>query len=119
MPELALQRIVRYSEPRPQQDGSEYNAVTEVRSAERVLVCVPASSLARLLVRRGVRLANRLHARLIVLHVTEPNRGVHASGSRNYQELVESLQLARALGADVVTRPVAPKRGRSPGHLRE
>jgi two-component system sensor histidine kinase KdpD len=65
---------------------------------QAVLVCVPASDLAQPLVRRGVHLAKRLRARLVALHVAQPSR-------TGYQEAVRALQLARALGAEVMTEP--------------
>jgi two-component system sensor histidine kinase KdpD len=59
---------------------------------------VPANELAQLLVRRGVHLAERLGARLVVLHITQPGY------SPGHQEAMKALELARALGAEVQTR---------------
>src|SRR5262249_50672125 len=46
----------------------------------------------------------RLRARLVVVHVTQPSRGIGAARSRSHQDAVKALQLARALGAEVHTR---------------
>jgi two-component system sensor histidine kinase KdpD len=67
-------------------------------SDETVLVCVPANAMAQLLVRRGVHLAERLGAKLIVLHIAQPGR------SRGHHEAMKALELARALGAEVEVR---------------
>ena len=74
------------------------------QSTETVLVCLPASRQAQTVLRRGVELAERLEARLIVLHVTQPARTFSAENSRGHQEAVKALQLAAALGAEVQTR---------------
>jgi two-component system sensor histidine kinase KdpD len=54
--------------------------------------------MALLLVRRGVHLADRLGAKLIVLHIAQPGR------SRGHHEAMKALELARALGAEVQVR---------------
>ena len=72
-------------------------------SADTVLVCVLRGDEAQVLVRRGVHLADRLRARLIVLHISEPGGGLQPDASRGHQEMVKALQLARALGAEVHT----------------
>jgi two-component system sensor histidine kinase KdpD len=67
-------------------------------SDDTVLVCVPSNELAQLLVNRGVHLAERLRARLVVLHIAQPGQ------SQGHQEAMKALELARALGAEVQTR---------------
>ena len=74
------------------------------QSTETVLVCLPASSQAQTVLRRGSELAERLQARLVVLHVTQPMRTFSAESSRGHQEAVKALQLAGALGSEVHTR---------------
>jgi K+-sensing histidine kinase KdpD len=68
-----------------------------------VLIGVAASDQAQELVRRGVQLADRLGGSAVVLHVAEPGVNPSAEASRGYQEATRALQLARALGADVIT----------------
>lgn len=113
--ELALRRMAEHTEHKLSQHAHSSSAHVPRRSTgqadrpapsrELVLVCVPANDLAQPLVRRGVLLAKRLHARLVVLHVAPPNRNLPTNGSTGYQETVRALQLARALGAEVITEP--------------
>jgi two-component system sensor histidine kinase KdpD len=98
--ELALRRMGQHIESRLKNDAGSSQP-----SGDTVLVCVPANDLAQPLVRRGVLLAQRLHARLVVLHVAPANRTLPSDGSSGYQETVRALQLARALGAEVITEP--------------
>jgi two-component system sensor histidine kinase KdpD len=72
-------------------------------SSETVLVCVLHGDEAQALVRRGVHLAERLRGRLIVVHISEPGRGLQTDASHRHHEIVKALQLARALGAEVHT----------------
>jgi two-component system, OmpR family, sensor histidine kinase KdpD len=92
--ELTLRRMTDYNERRLR-DVPHVDLTAP--SSETVLVCVPPSDLAQLLVRRGVRLAERLRARLIVLHIAQPGH------SRGHHEAMKALELARALGAEVRT----------------
>ncbi len=68
-----------------------------------MLIGVAASEQAQELVRRGLQLADRLGGSAVVLHVLEPSLNPSAEASRGYQEATRALQLARALGADVMT----------------
>lgn len=96
--ELTLRRMADHAERKLQayQVGD-----LAAPSCETVLVCVPPNELAQLLVRRGVHLAERLSARLVVLHIGQPGH------SRGHHEAMKALELARALGAQVQTRSAA------------
>jgi len=96
--ELTLRRTVDHTERKL--EASQRGALAPL-SDETVLVCVPANALAQALVRRGVHLAERLRARLVVLHIAQPGH------SRGHQEAMKALELARALGAEVETRSAA------------
>jgi two-component system sensor histidine kinase KdpD len=72
-------------------------------SPETVLVCILRGDEAQVLVRRGVHLADRLRARLIVASIGEPGGWLYQDGQHGHQDMVKSLQLARALGAEVHT----------------
>lgn len=96
--ELTLRRTVDHTERKL--EASQRGALASLTD-ETVLVCVPANALAQVLVRRGVHLAERLRARLVVLHVAQPGH------SRGHQEAMKALELARALGAEVETRSAA------------
>ena len=101
--ELALRRMAEHTEHKLSQHRHRSGADGPEPSGETVLVCVPANDLAQPLVRRGVLLAKRLRARLVVLHVAQSSRTLPSDGSRGHQESVKALQLARALGAEVIT----------------
>jgi two-component system sensor histidine kinase KdpD len=92
--ELTLRRLADHNERKL----LAYQRSLAAPSAETVLVCVPAKDLAQLLVRRGVHLAERLGAKLVVLHIAQPG------DSRGHHEAMKALELARALGAEVQTR---------------
>ncbi len=95
--ELTLQRVAAHVA----HDGGPDTAA-ESSSAGTILVGLPATNQAQAVLMRGIHLAERLHARLVVLHVT-PTAG--GSGPvRGYQAVAKALQLARALGAEVHTR---------------
>ena len=79
----------------------------ESSSRETVLVCLPASDQAQAVLRRAVHIADSVQARLVVLHVSRPNRSLDSEESRRYQEAVKALQLARAFGAEVHMRSAA------------
>jgi two-component system sensor histidine kinase KdpD len=92
--ELTVRRLAEYDERK----FRAYKRGLSTASDETVLVCVPANEMALLLVRRGVHLADRLGAKLIVLHIAQPGR------SRGHHEAMKALELARALGAEVQVR---------------
>jgi len=94
--ELTLQRVAAHAA----RDGAD--PATQPSAPEKVLVCLPATNQAQAILMRGVHLANRLHARLLALHVMPTSGGIDAE--RGYQSVARALQLARALGGDVHTR---------------
>ena len=103
--ELTLRRMVEHRRRRLDVVSGTNGAAAEApsTSAETVLVCLPSGSHAQTVLTRGVHLAERLQARLVVVHVTEPG-GPRAESSRARQEVMKSLQLASVLGAEVQSR---------------
>ncbi len=101
--ELTLRRKALHTQHRLVERADVHGLSVPALSAEAVLVCVLRGDEAQALVRRGVHLADRLRARLIVVHISEPSGGLPADASRGHQETVKALQLARALGAEVHT----------------
>jgi two-component system sensor histidine kinase KdpD len=101
--ELTLRRMALHAERKLQESRDLDGFSVPSPSTETVLVCVLRGDEAQVLVRRGVHLADRLRARLIVLHISEPGGGLQPDASRGHQEIVKALQLARALGAEVHT----------------
>ena len=102
--ELTLRRVAEHAQRKLQAPERDSNLATAPPGHETILVCLPPSSHAAALLTRGVHLAEQLRARLVVLHVTQPSRGLHLEVQREHQEVVKALQLARALGAEVHTR---------------
>lgn len=93
--ELTLRRMAEHTERKLQ----DYQLDSlSVPSSEIVLVCIPPNDMAQVLVRRGVRLAERLRAKLVVLYIVESGQ------SPGHHEAMRALELARALGAEVQTR---------------
>ncbi|MBV9578356.1 MAG: sensor histidine kinase KdpD [Chloroflexi bacterium] len=87
--ELTLQQVATHA-----QRKEAHGLHAEPISDETVLVCLPAARQAQAILISGVHLARRLHARLLVLHVTRHSNVVD----------IGVLQLARALGAEVHTQ---------------
>jgi two-component system, OmpR family, sensor histidine kinase KdpD len=100
--ELTLRRVADHAQ-RKLQTPERDSPLAAPPCDETILVCLPPGSHAAALLTRGVHLAEQLRARLVVLHVTQPSRGLHLEAQRGHQEAVKALQLARALGAEVHT----------------
>ena len=101
--ELALRRVAEKTDDQLQQYMHSRGIEEPWHCAERVLVCVPPTSQAQQLVRRGFRLAERLGGRLVVLHITQPRKKLDPKLSQAYQDVQKALTLAQELGAEVVT----------------
>lgn len=101
--ELALRRVAEQNEDKLEQYMRSKGIDEPWHCAEKVLVCVPPTCQAQQLVRRGVHLAERLQAALTVLYVTQPAKRLDPKHSRAFQDIQTALQLARELGAEVVT----------------
>ncbi|WP_266157844.1 sensor histidine kinase [Dyella silvatica] len=69
---------------------------------ERLLVCVRADATHEKLIREGARLAQRLQADWVVVHVDESRRSRHAS---EREALLRLAKLAESLGAEFVSMP--------------
>jgi len=97
--EMALQRVTRAVDRtlddyvKRKQLGSQWTV------AEKVAVCISSNAQARDLIARGARLAEALDAELYVLHVVS-EQDARAERKR---VLDASLQLARNLGAEIVS----------------
>ncbi|MGH2363124.1 MAG: universal stress protein [Chloroflexota bacterium] len=101
--ELALRRVAEKTDDQLQQYMPSKGIDEPWHCAEGVLVCVPPTSQAQQLVRRGFRLAERLQGHLTVLHLTEPRKKLDPKASQARQEVQKALQLAQELGAEVMT----------------
>lgn len=73
------------------------------RGGERVMVCSSSSSpRARLLLRRGSRLAGRLNTHWFLVYVQTPGEAPHLIEAEAQRRLGETMDMARDLGAEVV-----------------
>ena len=72
-------------------------------AGDRVLVCVDDAPRSASLVRYAARLADRLRAPLVALHV-ETARSIHLSETAR-DRIAATLRLAERLGAEALTRP--------------
>lgn len=73
------------------------------RSGERVMVCASSSSpRARLLLRRGSRMAGRLNTHWFLVYVETPSEAPHLIDATAQRRLGETMEMARDLGAEVV-----------------
>jgi two-component system sensor histidine kinase KdpD len=102
--ELALRRVLEHTDSQLHDYMKSQGIKGPWLCNETVLVCIPQTDQAQQLVRRGAHLAERLKARFVVLYVARPGLGLDPTRSRGHQEVQRALQLARELGAEVVTR---------------
>lgn len=71
-------------------------------TADRVLVCMASNSpFAKELLRTGSRLAGRLNMKWFVVYVETPSESPVAIDAEVQRRLLENLELARSLGAEV------------------
>jgi two-component system, OmpR family, sensor histidine kinase KdpD len=99
--ELTRRRIALQAERNVEGSASVDGLQIQTSRAETVLVCVFRGDDTQVLVQRGAHLADRLHGRLIVVHITEAGTTVQPEVSRGYQDTIKALELARVLGAEV------------------
>ncbi len=102
--ELALRRVLEHTDSKLRDYMRSQGIEGPWHCSESVLVCLPPSEQAQQLVRRGAHLAARLKARFLVFHVTRPGQELDPRRSRAHREVQKAMQLARELGAEVVTR---------------
>jgi len=94
---------------RRQESGSVASAR---RTVDRVMVCLSSDPpLSRALLRKGSRIAGRLNSDWFCVYVQTPDERADRIDSTLQRHLVENIQLAQSLGAEVVKldgRDVAP-----------
>ena len=97
--EMALQRVTRAVDRTLDDYVKRKRLGSHWAVAEKIAVCISANAQARDLIARGARLADALNGELYVLHVTRD----HDAAPERQRALQSGLQLARNLGAQVVT----------------
>ncbi len=99
--ELALRHTAERVDAQ-MQAFKERNSIEEAWSiGERLLVGVTASPMSARLIRAASRLAGRLHAPWIAVHVETP--AFHRSSAEDRGRVIENLRVAEKLGAEAVT----------------
>jgi two-component system sensor histidine kinase KdpD len=100
--ELALRKVSSAVEDDLEEYMREHQIDAAWPACERVLVCLDAHPGAQRLVRRGWRMANRLHAELLAAFVETP--GWARATPEEKRALEENLRFAEDLGAEIVRR---------------
>ena len=71
--------------------------------AAKVMVCIAsASPRAKIILRRGSRMAGRLNTNWYVVYVETPNEAPHLIDATAQRQLHKNIEMARELGAEVV-----------------
>lgn len=94
--ELALRHAATLVDRQLQQEKSGQGVRTAWPTADRIMVCVGASPTSRRLLRAARRLAAGLRVELLAVHVESPR-------SAEDPRVVETMRLARHLGAEPIT----------------
>ena len=111
--ELALRRTAERVDAQMRGYMAERGIRETWAAAERLLVCIGPSPVAARLVRATARMATRLHADWVALHVETP--GNQRLSATEREELVRALELADQLGGRAVTVSGQQRGGRDPG----
>ncbi len=111
--ELALRETAENVDHGPTETGG---SLPGIAPAIRVAVALPLDPVAaRVLIRRGSRMAGRMNTRWYALYVRRKrDRPENLSASR-HRELTENIQLAMTLGATIVYRESEDVAGCDPG----
>jgi two-component system sensor histidine kinase KdpD len=99
--ELALRRTAERVDAQMRGYMAERGIRETWAAGERLLVCIGPSAAAARLVRATARMATRLHADWLALHVEGP--GSRRLGPAEREEIVRALELAGQLGGRAVT----------------
>jgi two-component system sensor histidine kinase KdpD len=102
--ELALHRVLEHTDAHLRDYMRRQGIEGPWHCRETVLVSLPPNEQAQHLVRRGAHLAERLEARFVVLHVAMPGQRLDPNRARSHQEVQKAMELARELGAEVVSK---------------
>ena len=102
--ELALREVARdQSRQREQLDQIKREGGRRPAVAERLMVCVSSNpDGTEEILRRATRIAGRLNADLYAVHVETPGESVRKISTANFRALLDNINLAADLGAEVV-----------------
>jgi len=102
--ELALREVARdQSRQREQFDQIKREGGRRPTVSERLMVCVSSNpDGTEEILRRATRIAGRLNADLYAVHVETPGESVSKISTANFRALLDNINLAADLGAEVV-----------------
>lgn len=101
--ELALREVAESLDRTASARGRTDEAGGRGGAGGRVMVCMSSHSpIARVLLRRGSRMAGRLNTDWFVVYAETPDEAPHLIDSEAQRHLIENIELARELGAEVV-----------------
>jgi two-component system, OmpR family, sensor histidine kinase KdpD len=102
--ELALREVARdQSRQREQLDQLKREGGRRPAVGERLMVCVSSNpDGTEEILRRATRIAGRLNADLYAVHVETPSESVRKISTANFRALLDNINLAADLGAEVV-----------------
>ncbi|MEW6440069.1 MAG: universal stress protein [bacterium] len=101
--ELALREVAESLERNAAGRIQERRTAPSAISGGRVMVCAASHSpRAKMLLRRGSRLAGRLNTHWFLVHVETPREEPHRIDAEAQRLLGETMEMARELGAEVV-----------------
>jgi two-component system sensor histidine kinase KdpD len=102
--ELALREVARdQSRQREQLDQIKREGGRRPAVSERLMVCVSSNpDGTEEILRRATRIAGRLNADLYAVHVETPGESVRKISTANFRALLDNINLAADLGAEVV-----------------
>ncbi|MCX7050031.1 MAG: universal stress protein [Candidatus Sumerlaeota bacterium] len=101
--ELVLREVAESLDRQVSSKIQEQRTAATNPSGGRVMVCTASySPRARMLLRRGSRMAGRLNTHWFVVYVETPLEAPHLIDSEAQRRLAETMEMARELGAEVV-----------------
>lgn len=100
--ELSLREVADDIDSRLEQERVELGIEPPLKVHEKILVCVNYRPNAEKLIRRGVRIADRLKADLFILHIRSPKE--HSFNKQDQKAYQEWEKLAEQFGATFITQ---------------
>jgi two-component system sensor histidine kinase KdpD len=101
--ELVLREVAESLDRKTAVKVQERRTAATQPSGGRVMVCTASySPRARMMLRRGSRMAGRLNTHWFMVYVETPKEAPHLIDAEAQRRLAETMELARELGAEVV-----------------
>lgn len=101
--ELVLREVAESLDRKTAAKIQDHRTAATQPSGGRVMVCTASySPRARMMLRRGSRMAGRLNTHWFMVYVETPKEAPHLIDAEAQRRLAETMELARELGAEVV-----------------